>query len=102
MSDLSSDSKSDNQAYYIDSKGVKHNLGIRDLTYLPTLELKSLAPKIDESVDRFGNMSFRSSFTVKVARPEQLIALGVDIAEVGGDWSVQGKPSNKITEEMDF
>lgn len=97
-----SDSKKpENPAYYIDSQGKTHYLGIKDLTYLPELKLESVAPEIEESVDRYGNMSWRSTFTVKVARPDQLIALGVDIAESGGDWSVT-QDKNNITEEMDF
>ena len=101
MADTNQDNtESSKQAYYIDEHGVTHSLGIRDLMYLPDLELKSLAPKIEESVDKYGNMSWRSTFTVKVATADQLRVFGIDIAE-GPSTSVE-TTKNKNTEVMDF
>lgn len=95
-----SNSESKKQAYYIDSNGVPHNLGIRDLMYLPDLKLESVAPKIEESVDRYGNMSWHSTFTVKVATLDQLRVIGIDMAQ--GDSKSIETSKNKNTEVMDF
>ena len=103
MADINQDNtESSKQAYYIDEHGVTHNLGIRDLMYLPDLELKSLAPKIEESVDRYGNMSWRSTFTVKIATADQLRVFGIDMADGDSKTVYHNKPENKISEEMDF
>lgn len=104
MADTNQDNtESSKQAYYIDEHGVMHNLGIRDLMYLPDLELKSLAPKIEESVDKYGNMSWRSTFTVKVATQEQVnYIMGVDMGLGDSKTAYHNKPENKVSEEMDF